>query len=1004
MKMLGKIGGCLVVAMAALGAVARELRVADVVREGGAIKSVSLSVSAGEETVFLGVMRDAVDRGEDPAAWAAVDEQVAEFPPSETATAYVYRPTGTDKAYRFLLKAVSYPYKTELDYLQATGSQYVLTDFYPHGGVSLSGGITGIKARAEITMDESDPTKTEALWGSRGAAGSQSFLLFRMANGSSGPMRYDFANGTGGYSTWLPEVGKRHVFVSELQTLRCDDKSLCESTYGTFNSSCPLALFALNQPTGVSLHSHCRIHRFQVWNDRNDDASLVLDLVPCIKDDGTPAFYNKADGRFLAPPAGVDALIPSVETLPISVTNSTLLGVTDAVVAETGNRLSNAGFEYAGDTEAQAMGWAGGARVAGGTEDCPTMTEEGRYALALRTTSAPQAATSFTVAEAGYYRLSFKLTTSLLNWVDAARLEVYLDDAQTPVGSACAFRSTAWNEAVFKKLYLSAGEHTLTLKAAFCYEPDPRIVVDDVRLAKDLSVANGFASSFAGIPDGASTEGLVSQPDTAIVESGTVVAISAKRFLFGCKNYVAKSVTVSVGGSEQTLEGNLYLFQAVAGREPTHLTWHYEEVGRGILPNPSFEEETDCSGDRVVNDKEPYHTKAWQGGIINRGNGQVYCTHSMADGTFGIALHPSYPTLTCSFEVAEEGTYQLTFFLTSRPRSASTISCGQYVDVSFDGSDPVGTALPESSEGWSMAEFSGIFLTQGTHTITFAGRLKEGVNDASSVLDLICLEKEKTGFGYRSSFAGLPSGVNARAVLSRPDVPNGICGQTVEVSAGRVTTRDGVYEVKSVDVTIGGMTWRLDGNAYAHVFSDIGMADVTWNYVALGFLPNPSFEDETNCPGDRGINGTSGYSTKAWTGGQINHSFGDVNCYNHAMADGYYGMVLGPTTIPELCCDFEIAREGLYELSFQVSARGDSSTFYSGSTINVAFDGAENPLVSVRPTSPRDWDMCVSTVRLQPGQHSIKFWAKSGETNGTVIDNVILKLLKPKYGLIIMIQ
>lgn len=689
----------------------------------------------------------------------------------------------------------------------------------------------------------------------------------------------------------------------------------------------------------------------------------------------------------------------------------------DSLVATTDNLLSNGGFELAGDTEELALGWTGGIRVAGETQLCPPAAAEGLYALALRTTSAPQTQTSFTADGDGLYRLSLKLTTAQIDWIAGAKVEAYLDNSATPVGSAYAFRCVGWNEAVFENVSISAGAHTLKLKVVRTISTgDVVLTVDDVKLVKvDGNLANGFTSSFSGIPEGASTTGLLSQSDRSACEIGEIVVISAKRFLFGGKVYGATSVTVSVCGDERTIAGSVYVYRAVGGRELTQLTWNYAEVSIGdgnILPNPSFEEETDCSGDRVPN-TSPYYTKAWRGGIINRGNGKIYCKIPMVDGTFGMALNngddvdAELGAFSSSFDVDEEGSYQLSFFLMAR-----SATCRHCVDVSLDGGDPVCTATPASSTSWTYSSTPGIYLSKGSHTITFAGRRLTGASSTdATTLDLVCLEKETSaieGCGYRSSFSGIGDVARARAALSSPDLSGGPYGSTFTVTASTAKWRYADYQVESIDVTVGGVTRRIAGNTYQHVFLEDEVADVKWNFVAQSLLPNPSFEEETvikDNSGDRGLNGSNGNFTRAWSGGQINRGNGNIMCYGHSMADGNYGIALfdhATAGYTQLGCSFDLEGGGFYELSFQICSRGNQAQFYEGTTISVAFDGAEEPLMTVRPTSPRDWDTCTCTVSLSAGSHTIAFKAKSGETNGTVIDNVILKPAKPKGGLLIL--
>jgi len=284
---------------------------------------VDLAVSAGAESISLYAVHGAEDRGSDMNAWDAVDP-VATVPASESEQTFTYtitRPHGA--VYRFMLAAFTPPFKKQLAFLKSTGSQYfILGDKCPN---------QDWRVVADVSFNSFVSGNNQAYWGARKAAGDSAFLCLCESNNK---LRFDTAGGMPAYygiRYRRYQIDQSNQGVSLVWDGGSDSVNVSSAS---FTSPCPMGLFAVNSNgSATSLNrGQMTLYSFKVWTNRTDEASLIYDLVPCVKDDDTVTFYNRVDGSFLSPAAGTftydeaDVVEPTVGDL-------TVVSVTEALTA-----------------------------------------------------------------------------------------------------------------------------------------------------------------------------------------------------------------------------------------------------------------------------------------------------------------------------------------------------------------------------------------------------------------------------------------------------------------------------------------------------------------------------------------------------------------------------------------------------------------------------------------------------------------------------------------------
>lgn len=297
-KFLKSISAFLMLAVAALSSEtlaqgsSRTVRIAAVNSEDGRVTSVDLAVSAGADAITLYVVHGAADHGADMNAWDSIDS-VATVPASESEEIFNYpvsRPH--DAFYRFMLASVEPPFKKQLAFLKSTGSQYfVLGDKCPN---------QDWRVAADVSFNYLVSGNTEGFWGARKAARDSSFLCLSQGGAT---LRFDIADGT---PTYTGTKDRRYQIDQTNQGVPITwdgGSNTVDVSKDAFTSPCPMALFAVNSdgsPTSLN-RGRMTLYSFRVWTNRTDEASLIYDLIPCVKNDDTVTLYNRVDGSFLSP-------------------------------------------------------------------------------------------------------------------------------------------------------------------------------------------------------------------------------------------------------------------------------------------------------------------------------------------------------------------------------------------------------------------------------------------------------------------------------------------------------------------------------------------------------------------------------------------------------------------------------------------------------------------------------------------------------------------------------
>ena len=326
-KFLKSISAFLMLAVAALSSEtlaqgsSRTVRIAAVNSEDGRVTSVDLAVSAGADALTLYAVHGAADHGVDMNAWDSVDS-VATVPASEREEIFKYpvsRPH--DAFYRFMLASVAAPFKKQLAFLKSTGSQYfILGDKCPNQNWRVA-------ADVKFTLGG-----TYGYWGARKAAYNSAFLC--LCQGGT-TLRFDMASGTPLYTG----IDNRRYQIDQSNqgaSLAWDGGSDNVAVSGdSFTSPCPMALFAVNSNgSATSLaRGKMTLYSFKVWTNRTDEASLIYDLIPCVKNDDTVTFYNRVDESFLSPAAGTFTY-NDADVVPSTVGDLTVASVTEALTAD----------------------------------------------------------------------------------------------------------------------------------------------------------------------------------------------------------------------------------------------------------------------------------------------------------------------------------------------------------------------------------------------------------------------------------------------------------------------------------------------------------------------------------------------------------------------------------------------------------------------------------------------------------------------------------------------
>ena len=177
----------------------------------------------------------------------------------------------------------SYTY-TKLEYIESSGTQWIDTGFVPNQD-------TRVVFDFEYTKAVSGAQ--QGVFGSRIALRNAMYLMWTQ-NGNTG--------WRDGYGTELKypigsTISGRVVVDKNKNALSINGTVVYTATYATFNSTYSLYLLTTNNagsPMIESYPTYARIYACQIY----DNGTLVRDLVPAKRSDGTVGLYDKVNDRF----------------------------------------------------------------------------------------------------------------------------------------------------------------------------------------------------------------------------------------------------------------------------------------------------------------------------------------------------------------------------------------------------------------------------------------------------------------------------------------------------------------------------------------------------------------------------------------------------------------------------------------------------------------------------------------------------------------------------------
>ncbi len=184
------------------------------------------------------------------------------------------------------LKAES-KYK-QLDYIKATGTQYIDTGFVPNQNT---------KIELDFELDEFAGDNYSAICGARVASNNKMYELF--ASKTLSNIRYDFYNHV--YSTVGKAIQtlKRYKAVFDKNGIYIDDVlygNVTDTYYSGEEFSCENSFYLCSINSTTTENAHMKVYGLKMY----DNGVLVRDLVPCINPEGNTGLYDTVEKKFYA--------------------------------------------------------------------------------------------------------------------------------------------------------------------------------------------------------------------------------------------------------------------------------------------------------------------------------------------------------------------------------------------------------------------------------------------------------------------------------------------------------------------------------------------------------------------------------------------------------------------------------------------------------------------------------------------------------------------------------
>lgn len=172
---------------------------------------------------------------------------------------------------------------TPLEYIKATGTQYIDTGFKPN-------------QNSRMVMDASVELKaTTALFGCRDAAKKNGFCAFMY---STGKFQSDYGTSQLVYtSSNVTITAGRHVFEINKNVLLVDGKAAHTSTTQTFSCTYPAFLMMIN--SGGAIQNSANFMVGDVYSAQlYDNGTLVRDYLPCMTNAGEVGLWDDVNSVF----------------------------------------------------------------------------------------------------------------------------------------------------------------------------------------------------------------------------------------------------------------------------------------------------------------------------------------------------------------------------------------------------------------------------------------------------------------------------------------------------------------------------------------------------------------------------------------------------------------------------------------------------------------------------------------------------------------------------------
>ena len=174
------------------------------------------------------------------------------------------------------------PYKTELAYLESTGTQYIDTGIY--GSSALVIEVTALA------------TKQDSACFMFGARSKQNGETFGCLIHSQKRIGYRVGIGSFLYSSGYDATDGKHTYKIDNGVFYRDEivvNSTCQGTSVSVN--CPVALLTVNTNNNLDTNQTFRgyLYSFKIW----DNGVLVRDFIPVLDSNNVPCVYDKVSGE-----------------------------------------------------------------------------------------------------------------------------------------------------------------------------------------------------------------------------------------------------------------------------------------------------------------------------------------------------------------------------------------------------------------------------------------------------------------------------------------------------------------------------------------------------------------------------------------------------------------------------------------------------------------------------------------------------------------------------------